>query len=102
MFVHGLLQPVVVMRALRLVRRPTATNHRLSNAFQESVYWQGDFVSEAPSNDPPRRPSGEGSVLHVLKQPILGLSLTPESANTLAEIGDKFKDGYAARLLFLP
>ena len=64
------------------------------------MYWQGDFVSDSPFNDPPRRPSREGSVLHVLKQPILGLSLTPESANTLAEIGDKFKDGCVAEFLF--
>jgi hypothetical protein len=66
------------------------------------MYWQGDFVSDVPFNDPPHRPSREGSILHVLKQPILGLSLTPKSANTLAEIGDKFKDGCAVVLLFVP
>jgi hypothetical protein len=63
------------------------------------MYWQGDLASDSPAtNFAPTKPTGRvssSSILHELKQPILGLGLTPLSANTLLEIGDNFKNGCA-------
>jgi hypothetical protein len=39
--------------------------------------------------------------MHPLQQPILGLGLSPESANSLAAIGDDFKEGCASLLLLV-
>ena len=63
------------------------------------MYWQGDLASDSSSTDfAPTKPPGRtssGSVMHQLKQPILGLGLTPMSANALLEIGDNFRNGCA-------
>ncbi len=70
------------------------------------MYWQGDFISEPPSHhkipsSPPLRNVSKAHVMHPLQQPILGLGLSPESANSLAAIGDDFKEGCASLLLLV-
>jgi hypothetical protein len=79
----GIVQPVIVMRSLHL----------------ESLYWQGDIIPD-PSPLPislARKNSARGgggdvsqsgALLHSLAQPMMGLNLTPDAANSLAEIGD--------------